>query len=237
MGTKTRPPRLTLARSMPRGRREGRSARVGLPPPAVSAGHRAPARPCARPTYTVERAPCARHIYPAPRRRQANRAPAPAGLVTHECAGRGGGRRIGRRLRRGDGRVLGRGGGPPGRRRRRGLCPQGRGAPPWPGARSRPVRHASYAAARAAGMTCAAAGSATTCSRSMRSLSALSIRLSARARRPRSSVGTGSSRAPSSAMVRSASVRRVSIAMRALSPSARGSRVRSHSSAKRTVSR
>ena len=48
---------------------------------------------------------------------------------------------------------------------------------------------------------------------------------------------TGSSRAPSSAIVRSASVRRVSIAMRALSPSAPGSRVRSHSSAKRSVSR
>ena len=81
-------------------------------------------------------------------------------------------------------------------------------------------------AARAAAPACAAAASAAACSRSMRSLSALSMRLSARARRARSSVATGSSRAPSSAMVRSASVRRVSIAMRALSPSARGSRGR-----------
>ena len=55
-------------------------------------------------------------------------------------------------------------------------------------------------AARAAGPACAAA-SAIVCSRSIRSLSALSMRWSARARRARSSVGTGSVRWLRSAIV------------------------------------
>ena len=121
-----------------------------------------------------------------------------------------------------------------------GLCAQGRGAPPAPARRTVSTRSACVIlAARAAGPACAAA-SAIACSRSTRSLSALSMRWSASARRARSSVGTGSDARFQPRLgqrAASASVRRVSIAMRALSPSARGSRVRSHSSAKRTVSR
>ena len=229
-------PRLTLARSMPRGRREGRSARVGLPPPAVSGRHPAP---CARP---MNRAPRASHTSGAPPASptcapsSAGESGAGSGGVTREFAGGAAAGGSGA----GSGGVTGEssaeaaahpnaaGGGSvrPGKR-----CPS-------MARRTVSTRSACVIlAARAAAPSCAAAASAAACSRSMRSLSALSMRRSARARRPRSSVGTGSSRAPSSAIVRSASVRRVSIAMRALSPSAPGSRVRSHSSAKRSVSR
>ena len=79
-------PRLTPVRST--GRREGRSARVGLPPPAASARHPAS---CARPTYRAlcarpnHPAPRARPIHPAPYRRQVTRAG--SGGVTREFAG------------------------------------------------------------------------------------------------------------------------------------------------------
>ena len=226
------------SRSIPRGRREGRSARVGLPPP--------------RRLSSASRALCASHESRTPRGSHTSGAPpaspttcapssagesgAGSGGVTRECArgaavggsGADFGRVTGESSAEAAAHPNAGGGGSvrPGKR-----CPS-------MARRTVSTRSAwVMLAARAAAPSCAAAASAIVCSRSMRSLSALSIRLSASARRPRSSVGTGSSRAPSSAIVRSASVRRVSIAMRALSPSARGSRVRSHSSAKRSVSR
>ena len=116
------------------------------------------------------------------------------------------------------------------------LYAQGRRAPREPGGRSRPVRHASYWP-RARPVRRARRYRPPPARARTRSLSAASMRWSASARRARSSVATGSVRWLRSAIVRSASVRRVSIAMRALRPSAPGSRVRSHSSAKRSVSR
>ena len=147
------------------------------------------------------------------------------------------GRRIGRRLRRGDGRVLGRGGGPPGNAGRRRVCAPREEVPlksPADGLDPFGMRHTGRARGRLRRARRHRPSSARArCGACRRS----------RCGRARARGGRGppSAPAPRAGQARpscdSASVRRVSIAMSALSPSAPGSRVRSHSSAKRSVSR
>ena len=128
-----------------------------------------------------------------PARRSGTRAPAPAAGIR----GRGGGRR------RASGGVTGESSAEAAAHPNAGGGGSVRPGKNCPSKTRRTVSTRSACvilAARAAGPACAAA-SAFACSRSMRSLSALSMRWSASARRARSSVATGSARWPSSAIV------------------------------------